>query len=111
MANPRFPHTVEILSSQSLDGEPVLDEEGNEVTAVVFTSVCGLRTINKYADVNAKVIEADYKLSLPSHTTIIKIGDSLRFTNGINSQVILGTVKESQAFNFGCNIWFNRTGS
>lgn len=92
-------------------GEPILDEDGNEVFSPIFSSKCGMRTINKYADVNAKVIEADYKLALPSHTFIIKIGDSLKFTNGINGDVILGTVREAQAFNMGCNVWFNRTGT
>lgn len=110
MNNPRFPHRVEIIRAQGMDGEPILDSEGNEMPAIVFSSECGLRTVNKYADVNAKLIEADYKLALPSHTFIIKIGDSLRFTNSINSQVIYGEVKESQVFNIGANLWFNRTG-
>ena len=110
MNNPRFPHKVEILRAQGMDGDPILDAEGNEVPAVIFSSECGLRTINKYADVNAKVIEADYKLALTSHTFIIRIGDSLRFTNGLNGQIIYGEVKESQVFNMGANLWFNRIG-
>ena len=110
MKNTRSPHTVEILRAQNSDGEPILDENGNEVSGTIFSSKCGIRTINKYADINSKVIEADYKLSLPSHTFLIKIGDSLKFTNFINGGIIYGTVKEAQAFNLGCNIWFNRTG-
>ena len=62
--NTRFPHTVEIYRASSLNDEPVFDDDGNEVTPIVFTSACGLRTVNKYADINAKVIEADYRLSL-----------------------------------------------
>ena len=110
MDNTRFSHTVEILRAQNSDGEPILDENGNEVSATVFSSKCGIREVNRYANINAKVIEADYKLALPSHIFIVKIGDSLKFTNGINGQIIYGTVKEAQAFNLGCNVWFNRTG-
>ena len=109
--NTRFPHTVEIYRASSLNDEPVFDENGNEVTPIVFTSVCGLRTVNKYADINAKVVEADYKLALPSHTFVIKIGDTLKFINGVNGQIINGTVKEGQPTNFGYNLYFNRTGT
>ncbi len=101
-------------------GEPIVDSEGNEISMVdsegneviipIFSSVCGMRTINKYADINSKVIEADYKLSLPKHNFVIKIGDTLKFTNGINGQTIEGTVKEGQPTNMGYNLYFNRTG-
>ena len=121
-----LPNTTPSLLGGDVDdivtnGEPVLDSEGNEISIIdedgnevlvpIFTSVCGLRTVNKYADINAKVIEADYKLALPSHTFIIKIGDTLKFTNGINGQIINGTVKEGQPTNFGYNLYFNRTGT
>ncbi len=72
--NPRFPHYVVIERAlQDIYGSPVTDEEtGEEIFETVFESVCGLRDMVRGLDIDKEVVKADYKLSLPKHTSIIK---------------------------------------
>jgi len=105
--NTRYPHKFEILSSQKDDDEYVLDADGHVIQAVTFSSICGLRTDNKYSDINSKVVDSDYKLAMPYHTHVIQVGDSIKFTNLLNGEVVTGKVIKSAITNFGCNVWFN----
>ena len=106
--NPRFTHRLEIFRSRKTEnGEPELDEQNNEIFDKIFESECGLRSKDGNVNVNAEVIKADYKLALPKHSQIIKKTDRIVFTNGINGEIITGTVKDSKVFNMGANIWIN----
>lgn len=113
MDNPRFPHHVEIKRAlRDSNGTPMTDPEtGDEIFEVVFESKCGLRDMVRGLDIDREVVKADYKLSLPKHTTIIRKGDLVTFSNSTTQEVKTGKVEESKIFNLGANIWFNENGN
>lgn len=108
VSNPRFPHRVKILREKVDEkGEMLLDEDMNPVLVVVFESKCGDRSDGKDTYWAGEVVTADYKLSLPKHTFIIRRNDYVEFTNGINEEIVKGRVVKSKVNNLGANIWFN----
>lgn len=111
--NPRFPHHVAIRRAVTdQNGTPVTDTHtGEEIFETVFESECGLRDMVRGWDIDAEVLKADYKLSLPKHNFMIKKGDYVVFTNNHLGEVKYGRVEESKVFNLGANIWFNENGN
>lgn len=111
--NPRFPHYVAVLRALTDEyGTPMTDPlTGEELSEVVFESVCGLRDMVRGLDIDAEVIKADYKLALPKHIFIIRKGDYVIFRNNTNGEIKEGRVEESKVFNLGANIWFNQNGN
>lgn len=111
--NPRFPHYVVVKRAlKDINGTPITDPlTGDEQLEIVFESECGLRHMVRGLDIDAEVIKADYKLSIPIHTFIIKKGDYLIFTNKLNGEVKEGKIEEAKVFNLGANIWFNENGN
>lgn len=106
--NPRFPHKVKILRERiDAQGQPVLDDNMNPVLDIVLESSCGNRGDGKDTSWKGEVVTADYKLALPKHSFIIRRGDYVEFTNGINGELIKGQVVKSEVNNLGANIWFN----
>ena len=113
VVNPRYPHLMWV--SQSLkdeNGTPVIDEEtGEEIFQTVFMSNCGLRDMVRGLDIDAEVVKADYKLSLPKHDFVIRKGDYITFLNNHTGEEKHGKVEESKIFNLGANVWFNENGN
>lgn len=110
--NPRFPHKVEILRVENDQyGESIKDENGNEILNKVFESECGLRELVRSTDPNAKVLDADHKLSLPRTPFIFDKRDTVLFTHSYTGEIIKGIVSDAKTFNLGTNIWFKWSGN
>ncbi|PXV62375.1 hypothetical protein CLV62_12064 [Dysgonomonas alginatilytica] len=111
--NPRFPHQMSVKRALKDEyGTPLTDlVTGEEIFEPVFESICGLRDMVRGLDIDAEVIKADYKLSLPKHTFIIRKGDYVTFTNNTNGEVKEGKIEEAKVFNLGANVWFNENGN
>lgn len=102
--NPRFPHKCKILRQQiDENGVPITDENGKPLPPIeILSSNCGYR--NKNAR-EAIVIEADYMIALPKHSTDIHSGDTIEITD--YTRTYSGRVKLSLVGNLGANIWYD----
>ena len=103
--NPRFPHKVQIYK------EDIDINTGDPIQRVVFESECGLRDMVRGVDINADVIDADYKLALPRTPFIFDKRDTLLFTNNYTGEIIKGLISDAKTFNLGTNIWFKWNGN
>lgn len=107
MENPRFPHKVEIFRSY---GNTDVNT-GEELFDKVFESSCGLRDMVRGTDTEIKVLQADYKLSLPRTSFEVLFRDQVEFTHGFTGEVIKGRVEAYKTWNWGTNIWFQSGGN
>lgn len=110
--NPRFPHKVEILRAEyDQYGNTIKDENGDEILNIIFESECGMRDMVRGVDVNAKVLNADYKLALPKTPFRFEKRDTIRFTHSYTGEVVMGLIEDYKTFNLGTNIWFESGGN
>jgi hypothetical protein len=111
MNNPRFPHNV-MITRALLDenGSPVTDANAEPVYFTVLESVCGRRQLDRTVDINADILETDYKIAIPKVEVAINQKDSILFTDGYTGETIDGIVSASPLSNFGRNIFFRKDG-
>ena len=131
MYNPRFPHTLKVLTPVlDGDGNVVFDEKGDmtyepitlqvvvmfdddpmirtdgtfeteEATAIAF----GYRTASENTRTTGDVVVSDYKLACPMFITPLLSGDIVELTD--YDRTYRATVVKKANSNWGSNIWVN----
>ncbi len=132
MYNPQFPHTLRVIR-EGLDehGDPITDENGDPVAAVVTLTAVVMVDNQPTFDADGKfiteevdsipfgyrqssmntmragdVIVSDYKISCPIFLTPLNPGDILELTD--YEKTFRGVVVKKDTFNLGTLIWFDR---
>lgn len=132
MYNPQYPHTLRVLrSGLDLNGEPIVDDEGNPVEQVVSLKKVVMNGHQPTFDANGKfvtedvdsirfgyrqssmntraagkVIVSDYKISCQMFITPLNPGDIIEITD--YEKTFRGVVVKKDTFNFGTLLWFDR---
>ena len=111
MDNPRFPHNI-IITRAVVDenGTPITDANGTPIYFTVLESVCGKRQLDRTVDINADILETDYKVAIPRSKVVINQKDFILFTDSYTGETIDGIVSASSMTNFGRNIFFRKNG-
>lgn len=131
MYNPRFPHTLSIQRPvvdaggavvydsdgkvtyapitlkivETVDGDPVMDAEGNFVTEDATSVSFGYRTNSMNIRQAGDVVVADYKIACPMFLAEMTFGDELELTDF--DRTYRGRVVKKMTYNWGTNIWFD----
>jgi hypothetical protein len=100
ISNPQYPHTLSVIR-QTQTGTNAMPA-WTDVT--VISGICRFYPDNGGSEKGGVKI-ADYKVSLPSFSARVKIGDSITCTDAFGS--VSGLIKLAHAGNLGANIWFN----
>ena len=131
MFNPRFPHTLRVWRSRKDEfGDPVTNEDGDEILDVVMLSKVrlidnlpfvlpdgsfeteptewlefGYRTGGRNTKDTSDVMVSDYEFATPMFTTAIKAGDKVEVKD--YDRTYWGVIVKKQTFNLGSNVWIN----
>lgn len=131
MENPRFPHTLSVQRPvvdaggspvfdtdgkptyaaitlkivETLNGDPVKDDNGNFITTDATSIAFGYRTNSMNVRQAGDVVVADYKIACPMFIAEMTFGDELVLTD--YDRTYRGKVVKKMTYNWGTNIWFD----
>jgi len=131
MYNPRFPHTLRVITSatdrngdpvtdkkgnpvrsyltldvvDTLDGEPVRRPDGSFVTHEAESVNFGYRTATGSARQYGQVTVADYKIATPMFLNDLPTGTELELQD--YERTFRGRLIKKTTYNIGTNLWLN----